>query len=159
MVRVLGGGAAAAAKQGEPPAIDADLAARRPLRILLAEDNHINQKVALKMLERMGYRADVVADGAEAIEAVSRQTYDVVLMDLQMPEVDGIEATLQIRRQQGPTRPPWIIAMTANVMEEDRKRCLDAGMQDYLRKPVSAVELAEALARCPSRADLERGAA
>ncbi len=155
LARVLG------ALQSEAPAtrklIDSTLAARRPLRILLAEDNHINQKVALKMLERMGYRADVVADGAEAIDAVRSGRYDVVLMDLQMPEVDGIEATRRIRDESS-SEQPWIIAMTANVMEEDRRRCLDAGMQDFLRKPVSAKDLGEALEKCPP-SRRERGAA
>ncbi len=139
--------------------IDPTLGVRRPLRILIAEDNHINQKVAVKMLERMGYRADVVADGCEAVAAVRRQTYDVILMDLQMPEMDGIEATRRIRAGGGP-ESPWIVAMTANVMEEDRERCLGAGMQDFLRKPVSAKDLADALegCRCPAVSS-ERGAA
>ena len=139
--------------------IDSRLGERHPLRILIAEDNHINQKVAVKMLERMGYRADVVADGGEAIEAVDRQAYDVVLMDLQMPEVDGLEATRRIRQRHG-GQTPWIIAMTANVMEEDRRRCISAGTQDFLPKPVSAAELARALEHCWGELKAtERGAA
>lgn len=137
-------------KKRAKSAIDQTLAARRPLRILIAEDNHINQKVALKMLERMGYRADVVSNGAEAVEAVGRQVYDVVLMDVQMPEMDGIEATRRIAAGP-PARQPRIIAMTANVMEEDRERCLAAGMQDFLRKPVSVKELADALPGAATR--------
>jgi len=155
------GGAQASVPAGEPTrAIDPTLAVRRPLRILVAEDNLINQKVARKMLERMGYRADVVANGAEATAAVRRQRYDVVLMDVQMPEVDGIEATRRIRSSEAAGRGPWIIAMTANVMAEDRERCIASGMQDFLRKPVSAKELAEALGRCPLVArESERGTA
>jgi PAS domain S-box-containing protein len=159
LARSLGSSGDRPAARAMPLAFDPTLAVRRPLRILVAEDNHINQKVALKMLERMGYRADVVSDGAEAIEAVRRQTYDVILMDLQMPEIDGIEATRQIRAEAGGKPIPRIVAMTANVMEEDRQRCLDAGMEDFLRKPVSVTELAEALERCPPPRRAERGAA
>jgi PAS domain S-box-containing protein len=151
----------AAAKVG----IDKELAKRYPLRILLAEDNAVNQKVALKILERMGYRADVASNGQEAVQAVERQTYDVVLMDVQMPEMDGVEATAKIRDQFGENRP-WIIALTANALEGDRERYLGVGMEDYVSKPIRVEELAKALvhaaaegrgARCGRTADESRG--
>ncbi len=115
------------------------------LRILLAEDNLINQKVALRMLERLGYQADMVANGFEVMEAVRRQSYDVVLMDVQMPEMDGLEASQQIRAEFSVAEQPYIIAMTANAMEGDREVCLKAGMDDYLSKPVKAQQLERAL--------------
>ena len=117
------------------------------LRILLAEDNSMNQKVALRLLERLGYGADVVSNGLEALEAVERQPYDVVLMDVQMPELDGLDASRQICERRPPSSRPRIIAMTANAMPEDREACLAAGMDDYLAKPIRADELAEALRR------------
>ncbi|HEY3336359.1 MAG TPA: response regulator [Candidatus Limnocylindrales bacterium] len=126
-------------------ATDAETAARNPLRILLAEDNAVNQKLALRLLERMGYRADVVEDGRAAIEAVIGGAYDVVLMDVQMPEVDGLEATRRIRARL-PDRALRIVAMTANAMEGDREACLAAGMDDYVSKPIRPDELAAALA-------------
>ena len=118
----------------------------RPLRILLADDSVVNQKVALQMLERQGYRADVAGNGREVLEALGRQTYDVVLLDVQMPEMDGLEAARRIRVQWNPG--PRLIAMTANALQGDRETCLAAGMDDYLSKPVSQVELAAALRRC-----------
>jgi CheY-like chemotaxis protein/HPt (histidine-containing phosphotransfer) domain-containing protein len=120
------------------------------LRILLAEDNAVNQKVALLLLERLGYRADVAANGLEVLDALRRQPYDVVLMDVQMPEMDGLEATRQVRRQWPAARQPRIIAMTANAMQGDRERCLDAGMDDYITKPVRVEELAHALSQSKS---------
>ncbi len=123
------------------------LAPRRGLRILLAEDNVVNQKVAVHMLERLGYRADVAANGREVLEAVHRQTYDVILMDVQMPEMDGMEASRAIRARFPGTTRPWIIAMTANAMQGDREACLAAGMNDYIAKPVRMGELAAALER------------
>ena len=113
---------------------------RRRLRILLAEDNPVNQKVASRLLERMGHKVDVVANGRQAVAAVEEVEYDVVLMDCQMPEMDGYTATEVIRRISGMRTLP-IIAMTANAMAEDRQRCLDAGMDDYLSKPISADRL------------------
>ncbi len=113
------------------------------LRILLAEDNLVNQKVALLMLKKLGYDADVVANGLEVIEALQRQTYDLILMDVQMPEMDGLDATKWII--QNLTQKPYIIAMTANAMLGDRQKCLDAGMNDYITKPVTLELLKKAL--------------
>jgi PAS domain S-box-containing protein len=121
------------------------------LRVLLAEDNAVNQKLALRLLERMGLRADVAADGHEVLDALLRQRYDVVLMDIQMPELDGVEATRQIRqRQLSGEDGPWIIAMTANAMQGDREAYLAAGMDDYVSKPIRPGELADALAKVPT---------
>ena len=118
------------------------------LRILLAEDNPINQRVAQRMLERLGYRADLAGNGLEAIAALQRQAYDLVLMDVQMPELDGLEATRRIRRDWPDEEPaPRIIAMTANAMKGDREACLAAGMDDYLPKPLRVADLAEMLRR------------
>jgi CheY-like chemotaxis protein len=127
---------------------DAQMGERLPLRILLAEDNAVNQKLALHLLERMGYRADVAGNGLEAIEAVQRQTYDVVLMDVQMPEMDGLEATRAICREWTQEQRPRIIAMTAGAMKEDRESCLEAGMDDYISKPIRVEELVRALRQC-----------
>jgi CheY-like chemotaxis protein/HPt (histidine-containing phosphotransfer) domain-containing protein len=126
---------------------------RRPLRILLAEDNATNQKLALLVLERLGYRAEVAGNGREALRALARQRYDVVLMDMQMPEMDGLEATRRIRQELAATEQPWIIAMTANATEADRHRCIEAGMDDYLSKPLRVEALVVALQRSlPHRA-------
>ncbi|MFV9504741.1 MAG: ATP-binding protein [Oscillochloridaceae bacterium umkhey_bin13] len=118
-----------------------------PLRILLAEDNRVNQQVALRMLERLGYQADLAANGLEALQVLRRQAYDVVLMDVQMPELDGVEATRMIRAELPANRQPRIIAMTASAMVGDREACLAAGMDDYLSKPVQREALSEALRR------------
>lgn len=133
------------------PTLDAAMARRRPLRILLAEDNAVNQKLALRLLSQMGYRADVAANGLEAIQAVERQPYDVVLMDVQMPEMDGLEATRQICARWPRGERPRIIAMTANAMQGDREMCLAAGMDDYVSKPIRVHELVAALSKCPSK--------
>ncbi|MEW6731934.1 MAG: two-component regulator propeller domain-containing protein [Acidobacteriota bacterium] len=126
---------------------DKELASRIPLRILLAEDNAVNQKVALRILERMGYKADVAGNGLEVIAALHRQSYDVVFMDVNMPEMDGLEATRRICREWPPEKQPRIIAMTANAMQGDREECLAAGMQDYVSKPIQVAELKAALER------------
>jgi signal transduction histidine kinase/DNA-binding response OmpR family regulator len=123
------------------------LADRHPLRVLVAEDNGVNQKVALAMLRHFGYRADLASDGVEAVEAVRRVPYDVVFMDLQMPQLDGIGATKQIIAEQPPDRRPRIVALTANAFDEDREECLKAGMDDYLSKPLTTDTLEAALLR------------
>jgi len=131
----------------EKARFDAHMGQHLPLRILLAEDNATNQKLALRFLERMGYRADVVANGLEAVDALKRQFYDVVLMDVQMPEMDGLEATRHVRRELPDARQPRVIAMTANAMQGDREMCLAAGMDDYVSKPIRIEELVEALSK------------
>ena len=123
------------------------LAQRFPFRILLAEDNLINQKVASKMLQKMGYRIDVVSNGQEVIESIRRQPYDLVLMDIQMPGMDGITATRLIRKKFSPKNQPIIIALTANAMTGDREKYLAEGMDDYLSKPMREDELYQALKR------------
>ena len=120
-------------------------APRRPVRILLAEDNPVNQKVTLLLLKRLGYRADLAADGVEAVHALRRQPYEVVLMDMQMPEMDGIAATEEIRRLLPEKAQPHIIALTANATVEDRKACERAGMNAYISKPIRIETLASAL--------------
>ena len=142
-------------KRKKKSAIDSlpsDMGEKHPLRILLAEDNRVNQKVALKILERLGYTAEVAENGAVAVEAVARETFDVVLMDLQMPEVDGVEATRQIL-ERWPEDRPRVIALTANVLEEERQACRDVGMDDFLGKPLSVPALIKALGKCSRRPD------
>ena len=129
--------------------LDPGQATRHPLRILVAEDNAVNQKLALRLLSRMGYQADVAANGLEAIDAVDRRPYDLVLMDVQMPELDGLEATRHIVAHVDTARRPWIVAMTANAMDGDREQCLAAGMQGYISKPIRVDELVDALLAVP----------
>ncbi|NUQ01982.1 MAG: response regulator, partial [Armatimonadetes bacterium] len=145
LLQVIARGAHVIETVEQKSAFDANLASECPLRILLAEDNSINQKLVLIMLGRLGYRADVAGNGQEALEALSRQTYDLVLMDVQMPEMDGLEATRRIHEHWPAGARPRIVAMTANAMAEDRAACLAAGMDDYLAKPLRVEELTAAL--------------
>ncbi len=130
--------------------LDPEQASRHPLRILLVEDNAVNQKLALRLLSRMGYQADVAGNGLEALDAVERRPYDLVLMDVQMPEMDGLEATRQIVDRVAVARRPWIVAMTANAMDGDREQCIAAGMQGYISKPIRVEELVGALLDTPT---------
>jgi CheY-like chemotaxis protein/HPt (histidine-containing phosphotransfer) domain-containing protein/anti-sigma regulatory factor (Ser/Thr protein kinase) len=132
----------------EPVPATPDEAGRPPIEILLVEDGAVNQTVALGMLARLGHRADVAWNGLEALAALESRRYDVVLMDVQMPELDGLDATRRIR-ERWPDRGPYIIAMTANAMADDREECLAAGMDDYLAKPIRLESLAEALRVAP----------
>jgi len=113
------------------------------LYILLAEDNRVNQDVAQAILAKAGHRVDIVENGRKAVEAVRRNTYDAVLMDVQMPGMDGLEATGHIREQN--IQQPYIVAMTANAMAEDREACLAAGMDDYISKPMKLTDLVQVL--------------
>ena len=126
---------------------DANFAKNAPLRILLAEDNPVNQKVAIRMLERLGYRLDAVGNGLEVLDALRRQTYDIVLMDVQMPEMNGLDATRSIISIWGSNRP-WITALTAGAMKENRDECMAAGVDDFLTKPINIPDLEIALKRC-----------
>ncbi len=141
------GPAAGAAASVAVPVVAAPVA-RRSERMLLAEDNTVNQKVSLLMLSKLGYRADVAANGLEAVDALRRQPYDIILMDVQMPEMDGMEASRRINALLPDRRErPWIIALTANAMQGDREACFAAGMDDYLSKPFKTEDLAAALER------------
>ncbi|CAM2903577.1 response regulator [Rariglobus hedericola] len=124
-----------------------DLATRIPLNVLLVEDNPVNQKVALRFLERLGYRADAVANGIEAINAIGSHHYQLVFMDLQMPEMDGFEATRHIRLNLPEHRQPCIIALTANALKSDRDLCLAAGMNDFITKPIKLADITETIRR------------
>ena len=137
----------AAEKKAAPAKVqmDPEMAKNHPLRILLAEDILVNQKLALRLLEQMGYRADVASNGLEAVQSVERQPYDVILMDVQMPEMDGLEASRRICARWPRGQRPTIIAMTANAMQGDREMCLEAGMDDYVSKPIRPDELIKAL--------------
>lgn len=127
---------------------DVKIQEKNPLTILLAEDNIVNQKVALHILKKMGYRADLAANGLEVISALKRQFYDVILMDVQMPEMDGLKATSEIHKIWPQNKHPRIIAMTANTMQGDREKCINAGMDDYISKPIQVEKLIEAIGKC-----------
>jgi signal transduction histidine kinase/CheY-like chemotaxis protein/predicted hydrocarbon binding protein len=124
---------------------DSHLAERYPIKILLAEDNAVNQKLTIRVLERMGYRVDVAGNGLEVLESLKRQHYDLILMDVQMPEMDGLDATRFIRSNLKPNSQPYIVAMTANAMQGDREMCLAAGMNDYISKPIQLKDLQNSL--------------
>jgi CheY-like chemotaxis protein len=147
IAQVLGEQREEAAKSASPDMGPA-LALRQPLRILLAEDNAVNQRVAIRLLERFGYRADLASNGLEVLAAVTRQAYDVVLLDLQMPEMDGFEAAQRITEQFAPGKRPRLIALTANVLRDDRERCTAVGMDDFVAKPMHLADLQQALLRC-----------
>jgi CheY-like chemotaxis protein/HPt (histidine-containing phosphotransfer) domain-containing protein len=129
------------------PALDPDLAFRLPLRLLLADDNPINQKVGLSVLQKLGYRADLAANGVEVLKALEQKAYDILFLDVQMPEMDGLEAARRICQKWPAEKRPHIIAMTGNALIGDRDRCLQAGMDDYISKPVRVEELQSALER------------
>jgi PAS domain S-box-containing protein len=149
LVRVLGEPDGRSAKAQPKYVADAELGLRHPLRVLLAEDNAVNQKLALRLLKGMGYEADLAVDGFKVLEALEREPYDLVLMDVQMPDMDGLEATRRIRQQMA-DRSIRIVAMTANAMEGDRETCLAAGMDDYISKPIRPGLLAAVLQATPA---------
>jgi signal transduction histidine kinase/CheY-like chemotaxis protein len=135
------------AQRSDQSEFDSTMGERLPLRILLAEDHATNRKLALLILERLGYRADVAANGLEVLSALERQPYDLVLMDIQMPEMDGLEATRRIVQRWPKGSRPRIVAMTANATKEDYQACMEAGMDDYVAKPVRVKELTVALSK------------
>jgi len=143
LVQVVGGTRRSTRKVVPANKLDRTLAQRLPLHLLLADDTVVNQRVALRLFDQMGYRIDIAGDGLEAVHAWERQHYDILFMDVQMPEIDGLEATRRIRQREkeltkssNPKPPTAIIAMTASAMAGDREKCLNAGMDDYLAKPV-----------------------
>ncbi len=140
------------------PILNATMAKTYPLRILLVEDNLINQKVALRTLERLGYRADIAGNGLEALTMLRQQPYNVVLMDIQMPEMGGVEATAAIRHEWDEAEQPYIIAMTAHALAGDKEKYLASGMDDYISKPVRMNKLIDTLKRCPKAAPRQTAA-
>ncbi len=151
LVTLLSGKTIATRKQPRSTVVDAQMGQRHPLKILLAEDNMVNQKVALGILAKHGYRADVAGNGLEAIDALQRQPYDLILMDVNMPDMDGLTATREIRQLWSEEEQPYILALTANAMQGDYERCLNAGMNDYISKPIQVNELITALNRVQPR--------
>ena len=131
--------------------MDTHFAQRFPLQLLLADDNPINQKVGLSVLQKLGYRAEVVQNGLEVLKALEHKAYDVLLLDVQMPEMDGLEATRKIHQRWSEDQRPRIIAMTGNALLGDREKCLEAGMDDYISKPVRIRELQSVLERWAGR--------
>jgi CheY-like chemotaxis protein len=159
LMRVVSGAKPVLQKSASPSKLDPALAQRMPLRVLLCDDNAINQKVAVRLLQQMGYKPDLSVNGVEALAALDRQQYDLIFMDVQMPEMDGLEATRAIReRQKDKTRYPGykpsiiIVAMTANAMAGDREKCIAAGMDDYLSKPVRPEDVRRIIERWASAA-------
>ncbi len=161
LFEVLGGvlGGNFSSPEKSPAPASAEQTVRHSEKILLAEDNSVNQKVVLHMLARIGCRADVVANGLEVLDAMDRLKYDIVLMDVHMPEMDGLEATRRIRASfPAGTRRPWIVALTANAMEGDRQVCEEAGMDDYLSKPIKRELLEAVLSRARDELKKQRSA-
>jgi len=146
--QVLSGKAAA---QTVTKAFDAELARRMPLRIMVADDNLVNQRVARRLLERWGYQPDTACNGLEVLDAVRRNSFDLVLLDVQMPEMDGAEAAQRICAEMPAGQRPWLIALTAGVFQEDRERCMKAGMDGFLSKPIRVGELQKVLEQCYSQ--------
>jgi CheY-like chemotaxis protein len=126
--------------------------------VLLAEDDAVNREMTTQLLEKMGHEVHTASDGAEALAAVREQAYDAILMDVQMPEMDGLEATRRLRNETLPDEQPYIVALTASVTEDDRRRCLEAGMNAFLSKPIRKDELAEALHSSPAADEAKRAA-
>jgi PAS domain S-box-containing protein len=154
LLGVLGEPARAGLVEEQKPLASERAASALPLRILVVEDNPVNRRLALLLLEKMGYRADVATNGVEALQALENRAYDVVLMDVQMPEMDGLEATRKIHERLASARPR-IIAATATALQDERERCLAAGMDDYLSKPIRMEQLAAALAQVDARPDVQ----
>jgi CheY-like chemotaxis protein len=161
LVRVVSGTKQAVKTTPANLKLDPALASRLPLRVLLADDNPINQKVALRLLQQMGYRADLAINGLEALAALERQPYDMVFMDVMMPEMGGLEATTEIRARQKQPRlfphyksPLIIVAMTASAMQGDREKCIASGMDDYLSKPVRPEDIRRVIERWAVQAAL-----
>jgi CheY-like chemotaxis protein/HPt (histidine-containing phosphotransfer) domain-containing protein len=134
-------------KSAYTPGLDSDFARRLPLRVLLADDNPINQKVGVSVLNKLGYPADLACDGQEVLKALEQKPYDVLFLDVQMPEMDGLDCAKKICERWTRDRRPIIIAMTGNALMGDREKCLAAGMDDYISKPVRVADLQAALER------------
>src|SRR5262249_38704670 len=137
----------AAEQDDEENLFDPDMARRLPLRLLVVEDNEINQEVLVQMLAQLGYQANIAENGLRALETLQHETYDIILMDVQMPEMDGLATTRRIRSEIAPNQQPCIIAVTANVVREEREECFSAGMDDYISKPIDPRQLIAALER------------
>jgi signal transduction histidine kinase len=151
LISILGNNEPPSLKPAQSGVLDPNMGQIYPLRLLIAEDNMLNQKVASRILESLGYRADIVANGLEVLKALRRQSYDVVLMDIHMPEMDGLEATRCILSEWQPEERPQIVAVTADALSGHQEYYLAQGMTDYLSKPVRVEELIAALIRCSSR--------
>jgi CheY-like chemotaxis protein len=139
------GGPAESEAEETDSALGPDFAREHPLRILVAEDNHSNQRVILLFLDKLGYRAEAVANGREAMQSLAGGRHDLLILDVQMPEMDGFSVARKVRETVPDGRPPYLLALTANARREDREACLEAGMHDFLSKPVHLLSLVSAL--------------